>query len=82
MRLALAKWLLKGTDYHVHTNPGKHPETREKPNQAVSKNLDELERVGRDEHYGRKWMDAQDIAMAQANFDHEEYYERRRRAKK
>lgn len=35
-----ARVLLKGTDYHVHFNPGKHPETRKKLNGAVSKNMD------------------------------------------
>lgn len=81
MRLALAKWLLRGSDYHVHFNPGKHPETRKALNDAVSKRMDEL---SADEVYGRKMMDAQDQLQEtlRANIDHEEYYERRRRAKK
>lgn len=84
MRVSLAKWLLKGTDYHVHTNPGKHPETRRALNGAVSKRMDELDYVAADEVYGRKMMDAQDQLqeMRQANIEHEEYYERRRRAKR
>ena len=64
MRLALAKWLLKGSRYHVHTNPGKHPDTRRALNGAVSKCM---------ENY----------PLSQANFDEEEYFERKYgRAKK
>lgn len=80
MRVAIAKWLLKGSDYHVHFNPGKHPETRKALNNAVSVNLDELDRVAEDEEYGRMMMDAQDMMqeMRRANIEHEEHYTRRR----
>ena len=54
MRLALAKWLLRGSRYHIHTNPGQHPKTRKALNEAVSKNLDKLALQGFEDYEERK----------------------------
>ena len=59
MREKLAKWLLKGTDYHVHTNPGKHPDTRRALNGAVSNCMEHYPMAqtdfDEDEYFERKY---------------------------